>query len=473
MRIFILSTCTALLMSGCGAFAQDIDAEALYQQHCAQCHGEDLAGGNAQSMIDGVWQFGDSEGYIRRNIKHGITHLGMPAYEDTLNDDEIAAITDFIVAAEDRAAPEPPEIPETLQTQDYNMTVEVIAEGLDIPWAIDWIDEDTAIITERPGPVRLLKDGELMEPLEGTPEVLHEGQGGMMDVAVDPDYDANGWVYLGYSHALPHPRGGDRPPVSMTRIVRGKIEGNAWTSQEVLWEAQPEHYLTTRIHYGCRIVFDPEGLLYFALGERSRQDHAQEITRPNGKIHRIHRDGSIPEDNPFTGVEDAYESIFTYGNRNPQGLAVHPDTGVVWETEHGPMGGDEVNVITAGLNYGWPVITYGRNYNGSPVTDMVEAEGMAQPALYWKPSIAACGLDFIKGDEYPDYHGHLLAGALRFEEVKLLTVTSERVIHEETIWKSYGRVRDVAVSPSGKIHIVLNQPGKIVRLSNAGKRDYE
>jgi glucose/arabinose dehydrogenase len=219
-------------------------------------------------------------------------------------------------------------------------------------------------------------------------------------------------------------------------------------------------------------VFDPEGHLYFSIGERGHQDHAQDLSRPNGKVHRIWPDGRIPEDNPFVGRADALPSIYTYGNRNPQGLSVHPETGKVWESEHGPMGGDELNVMAPGLNYGWPVITHGRNYDGNLVSEFSAKPGLAQPALFWRPSIAVCGIEFYAGDMFPKWRSKLLVGALRYEEVKLLTVVDDRVLHEETILKSAGRVRDVGVGPDGAVYAVLNNPGTVLRLTSLGEREY-
>ena len=222
----------------------------------------------------------------------------------------------------------------------------------------------------------------------------------------------------------------------MTRLVRGHIVENAWTGQEVIFEAPHDTYVTTRHHYGCRIVFDPDGYLYFSIGDRGRSSNAQDLTRPNGKIHRIHPDDSIPDDNPFIHIENALPSIYSYGHRNPQGLAIHPVTGRLWITEHGPMGGDELNLITAGVNYGWPEITYGLNYNGTVITDNEFLPDMQQPNWYWKPSIAVCGLDFVRGDLFPKWRNHLLVGALKYEEVQLLTLHEDRVLHFETILKN-------------------------------------
>ncbi|WP_340112203.1 PQQ-dependent sugar dehydrogenase [Maribellus mangrovi] len=439
------------------------DGQALYQQNCASCHGADLNGGNAASLIDGVWQFGAENSYIYRNIKFGIPHLGMPSYEATLSDAEIGSILDYIRNSEKNVGAEKPALVNEYETMDYDLDVEVFAEGLEIPWAIDFLDKNTALITERPGRLRVVKNGKLLpEAVKNTPEVLHRGQGGLLDVAVDPNYDKNGWVYLAFSHVL-RDDGAGRPG-AMTKLVRGKINNNTWTDEQVIYEAPHETYRTTRHHYGCRIVFDPDGYLYFAIGERGYQDMAQDFTLPNGKVHRIYPDGKVPTDNPWYNEQGAIKTLYSLGNRNIQGMAVHPVTGEVWATEHGPMGGDELNLIEAGKNYGWPVITYGRNYNGTIITEQTHKEGMEQPIYYWKPSTAVCGLDFYRGDLFPKWKNKLMVGALKYEQVSLLDIEKDRVMHEEVIFKNQGRVRDVSTGPDGAIYIVLNNPGTVVRL---------
>jgi len=440
------------------------NGQVLYQQNCAQCHGSDLNGGNAASLIDGVWQFGAENGYIFRNIKFGIPHLGMPSYEASLSDNEVRAIVDYIRESEKNVGAVKPPLAKELETMEYDLNVEVFAEGLEIPWAIDFIDENTALITERPGKLRVVKNGKLLaEAVKNTPEVLHEGQGGLLDVAVDPEYDRNGWIYLAFSHVL-NDEGTGRPP-AMTKLVRGKIVNNTWMDEQVLFEAPHETYRTTRHHYGCRIVFDPWGHLYFAIGDRGYQDQAQDFMLPNGKVHRINKDGSIPTDNPWYDEEGAIKSLYSLGNRNIQGMAVHPETGELWATEHGPMGGDELNWIEAGKNYGWPVITYGRNYNGTIITELTRKEGMEQPNYYWRPSTAVCGLDFYRGDLFPKWKNKLMVGALKYEQVSLLDIEKDRVMHEEVILKNQGRVRDVSTGPDGAIYVVLNNPGSVLRLT--------
>lgn len=465
------TTCLLLLLLSLFAAPawSDDRSEELYQKLCASCHGKQLQGGSAQSMVDGVWQFGGSDGDLTRNIKYGISAVGMPNYEPAMSDAEIKGLVRYLRDAAEREGVERPPLPEKLLARDYDVRVETWIEGgLEIPWALTFVDSSTALVTERPGRLRWVRDGVLdPQPVSDTPEVFATGQGGLLEVAVDPKHAENGWVYLTHSHAI------DRQdekgnPGSMTRLVRGRIVENRWTDQEVLFEAPHATYRHTQYHYGSRIAFDPAGRLYFSIGERGHQDDAQDPKLPNGKVHRVWPDGSIPADNPFADGVAGMPSVFCYGNRNPQGLTVHPTTGQVWETEHGPMGGDEVNLIEAGVNYGWPKVTYGLNYNGTPVTDTQRAAGTRQPVYYWAPSIAVCGAEFCRGAEFPRWAGHLIVGGLGHEVLQRLAVADGRVLHTETLLKSHGRVRDVAVDPAGAIYVVLNGPDQVLKLTNAG-----
>ena len=455
-----------LAFFGNTAAAQETAAgKALYADSCAACHGATLQGGKTQSMVDSIWAFGEGRSQLFRNTKHGISDFAMPAFDGALSDKQINQIVDYILAMEKEIGTPKPPLPEELHTLDYHIKVEVVADGLNIPWSIEFLDTRRALVTEREGRLRTVVDGKLLpDPVAGTPEVLAEGQGGLMDVAVDPEYAKNGWVYLAYSHALPKAEGKGRVQ-AMTRLVRGHIRANAWTDQQVLYQADDQFYSSSRHHYGCRIVFDREGYLYFSVGERGTGPHAQDLGRPTGKVHRIHRDGSIPKENPFVGVESVLPTIYTFGNRNPQGLAVHPQTGRIWESEHGPMGGDELNLLSAGRNYGWPEVTFGRNYDGNIISLLSERVGIDAPSLYWKPSIAVCGIDFVRGDRFPRWRNHLLVGGLKYEEVRLLCIRDDRVLHQEIILKNAGRVRDVACGPDGAIYVVLNGPGTVLRLT--------
>ena len=453
----------ALFMLPC-AFGQE--GESLYKRLCAGCHGSDAKGGNAKSLFDDVWQFGGAPDQISRSTKFGIAHLGMPAYEKTLTDQQIRQLTDYLLSKTpvEESAGSP--FPETLKTLDYEVKVEVWVEGLEVPWSLAFINEKTAIVTERSGRLRTIHDGRLhSKPINGTPKVVAEGQGGLLAVAIDPDYreEGNQWIYLAFSHGL-EPRAGKLRVPAMTKIVRGRINGNDWVDEETLFEAPHETYRTTRHHFGTRIVFDKEKDLYFAIGDRGTGTHAQDLSKPNGKIHRIHRDGRIPRSNPFRRTKNAMDSIYSYGHRNPQGLAFHPQTGQLWSAEHGPLGGDEINLVEAGNNYGWPIITYGKNYTGTPITDIVRKEGMEQPVVYWTPSTAVCAIDFYHGELFPKWNNKLLVGALKFQDVRLLNIEDGRVMHEEIILKNFGRVRDVVCGPDGAIYVVLNTPGTILRL---------
>lgn len=460
---FLLGFTLALTVPA--AAQSDSESATLFRNYCAPCHGESLEGGNAQSLIDAVWQFGSKKSHIFRNIKYGIADFAMPAFDAALSDRQINGLIDFIFTQENATGAVKPTPPEKVFTLDYELRIEVLAEDLDIPWGIAFTRPNHALITERSGQVRQLYAGQLAPaPVKGTPEVLHEGQGGLLDVAVDPDFDQNGWVYLAYSHALP-PLSGEGRPTAMTRIVRGHVSNNEWIDQEVIFEAPGDTYQATRHHYGSRLAFDSHNHLYFSVGDRGSAQHAQDLNQPNGKIHRIGRDGSIPTDNPFLTRFDALPSIFSYGHRNPQGLALHPETDLLWASEHGPMGGDELNRSRSGANFGWPTITYGRNYDGGIVSALTKKAGLEQPRLYWKPSIAVCGIDFVTGDLLPRWKNKLLVGALKYEELRLLDIANGQVIHQEIILKNVGRVRDVTVSPDGAIYVLTNGPGLVLRLT--------
>ena len=441
------------------------EGQELYKQHCAQCHGNQLEGGNGASFRDGIWRYGLQKGAIVRNVKFGIMDVGMPSFSAILDDEKISTVIDYILNYEKELGVTA-NLPETLTSQEYELSVQTVAEGLDIPWGISFIDERTALITEKNGKIFFLIDDKLQEEaIANTPKVLNEGQGGLLDIAVDPDYEKTGWIYLAYSHDLEKIEPGQKNSGAMTRIVRGKIINNEWTKQEVIFEAPHEKYRTTRHHYGSRIVFDHDGYLYFSIGDRGSQDMAQEVIYPNGKIHRIHKDGSIPKDNPFVKTKGAIPSIYSYGHRNPQGISVHPVTGRVWNSEHGPMGGDELNLVKKGANYGWPVITYGMNYDGTPITKITEKEGMEQPVLHWTPSIAVCGIEFYKGNLFPKWDNNLFVGALKYQQLARVVIEDNKVVKEEVILRGHGRIRDVGVSPNGAVYVVSNMPGKILKLT--------
>ena len=348
------------------------------------------------------------------------------------------------------AVDEVPSIEDQVQFQDYVV-------GLDEPWGFAFFPDNpiNILITQKTGEL-LRYDGKKLNAIGGIPEVNNSRQGGLLDISFDPDYSENGWIYLSLSDPLKP--GSDKV---MTQIVRGRLEDDQWVDQQILFEADPKYYTKSSFHYGSRITFDNEGYLYFSVGDRGKREQAQDVDRPNGKIHRINRDGSVPADNPF--VDGKSPTIWSYGNRNPQGLIIHPETGVLWETEHGPRGGDELNAIKKGVNYGWPKITYGINYVGTKITDDKALPGMHQPASQWTPSIAVCGLDVYTGDMFPEWKGRLMAGSLAYETLRLIDVERDQYKGEVTLFSQEGRIRDVTTGPDGAIYVAL--PERIVRIT--------
>lgn len=431
--------------------------EKLYDKHCATCHGVDLNGGMAESLADGQWAYAQSSSEIKALIKNGNADVGMPAFKDQLSNTEINALHTFIKTSGSQK--KITAATQAVQAGSDLLNTEVWVEGLDTPWGLVFTGEDTALVTEKNGNLYEIVNGKLSPtPITGLPMVNSKGQGGLMDIAIDPDFSENGWVYLSFSHQLE-----TGPVLNMTKIIRGHIKDGKWQDEQILFAAKPEHYIKTSHHYGSRITFDGTGHMFFSIGDRGQKDMAQDITRPNGKIHRLMRDGSIPKDNPFVNSPKAYHSIFSYGNRNPQGLVYAG--GKLWETEHGPKGGDELNLIRSGVNYGWPVISYGRNYSGTELTPYTNMEGMEQPVSQWTPSIAACGLDVVSGEMFTKWDGYLLAGALKFKELRLIKLQDGKYVSEQILLKDKGRVRDVTIGSDGAIYVVLNRPGQILRLT--------
>ncbi|WP_309399741.1 PQQ-dependent sugar dehydrogenase [Cerasicoccus maritimus] len=433
--------------------------EELYAQHCKICHGEKLEGGLGKPLVDGVWRGDGSPESIGEIIRNGQLELGMPAFSDVLSKEEIRALVIFIKGKEKYALENPPK-PEPGTTNVYKVAgerfkLETVASGLKTPWSVAFLPEGRFLVTEKPGRLRIIEaDGKLGAPIQGIPEVRDSGQGGLLEVALHPDYANNGWVYLSFAD----PKGDEQ----MTKLVRGKIKNGKWVDQETIFEAPADTYSGRGHHFGNRIVFDQDNYLFFSIGDRGRQNQAQDTKLPNGKIHRVHDDGSIPEDNPF--VKGGFPTLWSYGNRNPQGLAFHPETGALWESEHGPRGGDEINVIKKGVNYGWPVITYGMNYNGTPITSETSAPGMAQPIHYWTPSIAVCGIAFYEGDAFPSWKNKLLVTSLRQQELHLITLDGETMVRDEIILEDRGRLRDVGSGPDGAVYLVFNGPDVLARL---------
>ena len=340
---------------------------------------------------------------------------------------------------------------------------EAFATGLDSPWGMAFLPDGRLLVTEKVGNLRIVDtEGNVSDPLSGVPEVCQCGQGGLLDVQLHPDYEQNGWLYLAYAEKRLDK---DDKPIGWTAIARARLDGMTLVNHEAIYSAPVETFTGRPHHFGSRIVFDEDGYLYFSIGDRGVMDEAQLLSQPNGKIHRLHDDGRIPTDNPFFNVLHAVPSIWSFGHRNPQGVAVHPEDGTIWDVEHGPKGGDELNLVEKGMNYGWPVITYGINYNGDIISDLTEKEGMEQPAHYWVPSIATCGMDFYDGDAFPEWKNSLFVTSLKFGKIHRIEVEGGKRSHEEVFYETGGRPRDVETGPDGYLYIAIEDaPGRIVRL---------
>lgn len=342
-----------------------------------------------------------------------------------------------------------------------NLKVETAVQGLKSPWAVAFLPNGNMLVTERGGQLRLVEGGILNpEPIKGLPEVVFKGQGGLLDVTLHPNYAQNGWIYLSFSSPA---KAGEEGAGANTGFMRAKLNGMALTDQQLLFKGKPN--VETSHHFGGRIIFDKKGFMYLTIGDRGGQDEAQKLTNHRGKVLRLNDDGSVPKDNPFVGQAGAMPEIFSYGHRNPQGLVLNPETGDVWEHEHGPQGGDEVNLVKRGNNYGWPVITFGIGYDNSIISTDTARAGMEQPVLYYKPSIAPCGMTFISSKSaFKDWSGNLLVGSLKFNYLKRCIIKNNKLVSQETILENIGRVRDVREGPDGNIYVVVEN-GKVLRVS--------
>ncbi len=330
-------------------------------------------------------------------------------------------------------------------------TPTLLIDELQIPWGMAFLPDGSMLVTEKTGSLIHFKNGR-KTPIENVPDVYNRGQGGLLDIALHPDFEKNGWIYITYSSKEGEEKGGN------TALVRAQLKDNALYNKELLYKAGPN--TTKGQHFGSRIEFDSEGYLYFSVGDRGNRDvNPQDIQKDCGKIYRLFPDGRIPEDNPFVNEKGAKTAIYSYGHRNPQGLAKHPETGGIWNHEHGPRGGDELNIVKKGGNYGWPVITYGINYSGTSITDKTEMNGMEQPIHYWVPSIAPSGMSFVTSENYEGYKGNLLIGSLAFQYLERLVLEGEKVVKREKLLPGLGRVRDVKEGPDGLIYVAIEGKG--------------
>ena len=345
------------------------------------------------------------------------------------------------------------------KTEKETFRIETFVDGFDIPWGMAFLPNKDLIVSDRNGSLwQINYISKIKTKIIGVPDIRYKGQGGLLDVQVHPDFINNNFIYIGFTSYLK-----SKKNRTFTSIVRFNLVNNNLIDQKIIYKADDIFYSSSSIHYGTRIVFDKVGYLYFSIGDRGKRDQAQLLNYPNGKIHRLHDDGSIPEDNPFIKNNNAQKSIWTYGNRNPQGLAIHPVSAIIFETEHGPRGGDELNILSSGKNYGWPEITYGKNYSGTTITKYTHKEGMEQPVIHWTPSIAVCGIDFYDGEVFKNWKNNLLVSSLKFENLYRLEIKDNKVIEQEIIYRAGSRIRDVETGPEVFIYLALEDPGRIIR----------
>ncbi len=457
---------SALLASRSPAQQPPRDLGKLYTELCSGCHGAGLEGGAGPSLLGDSWKHGGDDASLAASIHNGHPEAGMPAFGATVSDKEIRGLIVYIReqsghAAERRQPPPHPDPGAIATSRLHSYRIETAFPGLREPWSIAFLPDDRVLITEKRGTLRVVDKGVLREqPVSGTPAVDAGGQAGLFDVVPHPDFAHNGWIYLAFADPR---KNTDGKNVCLTSVVRGHLKDNAWTDEQVIFRAPVEFYRNTGgIHYGGRLAFDRKGFLFFSMGERGQSQDAQDLKRPNGKIHRFYDDGRIPADNPFINTPGAIPSIWSYGHRNPQGLRLDPVTGELWEHEHGPRGGDELNLIHPGLNYGWPLVTFGMNYNGTPMTEFSTLPNVEPPVTAWVPSIAPCGMGFYTGDRFPKWKNHLFVTSLAAQELVRLELKGGKVVDQEVIFKGLGRMRDVITGPDGLLYVLM--PDRVARL---------
>jgi glucose/arabinose dehydrogenase len=353
-----------------------------------------------------------------------------------------------------------PDAPQVFETLGPSIRVVPIAKGLANPWSIAFLPNGDMLVTEKPGRLRVVRNGTLVpEPVTGVPEVVAMGQGGLLEVLPHPKFAENGWIYLTYSKPG---EGGNT-----TALARGRFDGKALTDVKDIFVA--DNWSKGGAHFGSKLAWGRDGMLYMTIGERNDRVRAQNPNIHGGKILRLREDGTVPPDNPFVGKEGYKPEIFTWGHRNAQGLAVHPDTGAVWANEHGPQGGDELNLLTAGKNYGWPVVTYGREYSGEVISQQPWKEDMEQPVMFWVPSIGISGLVVYTGDKFPTWKGQMFVGGLSGLQVQRIQFTEKGPIGRETLLLPLKqRIRDVRQGPDGNLYVAVDaNPGGILRIEPA------
>jgi glucose/arabinose dehydrogenase len=431
-----------------------------YQNFCGGCHGEKM-----NAFVDRDWKHGKSREDLFKAIKFGYHDEGMPAFDSAFTEKETYQLADYIMTGiknVERFTGNAKPTSNFFKTKSLAIRLDTVLKGLASPWGMAFLPGNEMLITDKNGKFYHLKKNGSTTLIQGVPEVLNKSQGGLFDVVLDPDYARNKVIYLSYAKFKTE----NGKTLATTAILKARLDKDKLVDGKDIFVAAP--YSTSTIHYGARLQFGRDGMLYFSVGERGNEkQNPQQITGNDlGKIHRIKSDGSIPENNPFVNVTGASPSIYSFGHRNPQGLALHPKTGQLWDNEHGPRGGDEINIIAPGKNYGWPLITYGINYNGRPMSPDTKTakEGLEQPVHQWTPSVGPSGLAFVTGKKYKGWEGNLMSGALRFQYLNRSVIKNNKVVEEEILFKNIGRVRNILMGPDGYLYMAVESPGIVYKL---------
>lgn len=456
--VLVIAICFSISQYAFGQSEINADNQAkkareLYNQYCAGCHGAQL-----DRFAGRQWIFGSSPKEMASTIKNGRPSIGMPAFGKAVNDEEIKLLADFILTELPHMISKPDNSAEVLTSvftaKDFSFELKEVVSGLDIPWGTAFLPNGDMLVTDKPGVLyRIGKTGKVK--IDGVPRVMLQGQGGLLDVALHPNFKQNSFIYLAFAEKADGDKGN-------TSIIRAVLKDDQLSNILKIFHATPNS--TSGVHFGSRIVFDKRGYLYFSVGERGTKTNAQDLSNASGKIHRLFDDGRIPPDNPFVGVKDAVESIWSYGHRNPQSLFYDKANDLLWENEHGPKGGDELNIIRKGKNYGWPLITFGIDYDGTIISPDTAKVGLEQPAFYWIPSIGPSGMTLVTSDKYKGWKGNLLCGSLSFKYLERLEMKNNKVISREKLLQNIGRVRNIVQGPDGYLYISVEGPGRVYKI---------
>jgi glucose/arabinose dehydrogenase len=500
-----IATLVLVVIADAAAAQQADPFTASYAELCAVCHGANLEGAaQGTALVGAGLRHGDSVDQLAAGIEKGYPQSGMPGWAGKLSDVQIRRMALFIaekrsgLGYSDFKVEAPPAIPEGIvRSEVHSFRVESVATGIDrLPYSIAPLPDGRILLTEKTRGLRIVAaDGTVSDLIRGTPQVFNDGfelpglrlvygMGYLLDVAPHPQYRNNGWIYLHYTDRCSNCTEASRKsglPASMNMLVRGRIRNGEWTDQQTIWRTDVENYtVMPDMAAGGRIAFDDKGHVFISVGIKGGSEYAgiQDLSLPYGKIHRMNDDGSIPADNPFVRIQGALASIWTYGHRTPQGLEFDLRTGQLWETEMGQRGGDEVNLLTRGRNYGWPLTSRGMTYEGTPVEYgkqlgiAFDAKDIEQPKVDLTPSPAVSSFHFYDGTAFPRWRRSMLVGTLKATELYRMVIKGDRVVHTETLLEGLGRIRDVEVGQDGLVYLLLEHAsgGRIVRLVPTNRR---